>query len=123
MDKKLGIGQTAKDNLTVRGERWFVRIVRSQRSQTLAQITIQLNDGASRTPPRSPDLNPIKHACNGLEQGVKNHPTPPPILTELWTDLANIWQVIHVERFQKLVETMPRRVAAVTNSTGDPTLY
>ncbi|GFU45845.1 HTH_Tnp_Tc3_2 domain-containing protein [Trichonephila clavipes] len=35
--------------LTVRGERWLRRIVRSQRSPTLAQITTQLNDGASRT--------------------------------------------------------------------------
>ncbi|GFU71186.1 HTH_Tnp_Tc3_2 domain-containing protein [Trichonephila clavipes] len=35
--------------LTVRGERGPRRIVRSQRSQTLAQITIQLNDGAIRT--------------------------------------------------------------------------
>ncbi|GFV81713.1 HTH_Tnp_Tc3_2 domain-containing protein [Trichonephila clavipes] len=35
--------------LAVRGERLFKRAVRSQRSQTLAQITFQLNDGASRT--------------------------------------------------------------------------
>ncbi|GFX55099.1 HTH_Tnp_Tc3_2 domain-containing protein [Trichonephila clavipes] len=35
--------------LTVRGERWLRRIVRSQRSPALAQITTQLNDGASRT--------------------------------------------------------------------------
>ncbi|GFU52495.1 HTH_Tnp_Tc3_2 domain-containing protein, partial [Trichonephila clavipes] len=35
--------------LTVRGERRFRRFVRSQRSQTLSQITTQLNDGASRT--------------------------------------------------------------------------
>ncbi|GFX15020.1 HTH_Tnp_Tc3_2 domain-containing protein [Trichonephila clavipes] len=35
--------------LTVRGERRLKRIVRSQQSQTLDQITSQLNDGASRT--------------------------------------------------------------------------
>ncbi|GFY27649.1 HTH_Tnp_Tc3_2 domain-containing protein [Trichonephila clavipes] len=35
--------------LTVRGERRIRRIVRSQRRQTLAQITTQLNDGANRT--------------------------------------------------------------------------
>ncbi|GFW15297.1 hypothetical protein TNCV_3740011 [Trichonephila clavipes] len=34
-------------------------------------------------------------------------------LTELWTALANIWQVIPVESFQKLVVSMPRRVVAV----------
>ncbi|GFX34331.1 HTH_Tnp_Tc3_2 domain-containing protein [Trichonephila clavipes] len=32
-----------------RGERWLRRIVRGQRSQTLALITTQLNGGASRT--------------------------------------------------------------------------
>ncbi|GFV57056.1 HTH_Tnp_Tc3_2 domain-containing protein [Trichonephila clavipes] len=35
--------------LTVRGEKWFRRIVHSQQSQTLAQITTQLNDGTSCT--------------------------------------------------------------------------
>ncbi|GFU80776.1 HTH_Tnp_Tc3_2 domain-containing protein [Trichonephila clavipes] len=35
--------------LVVQGERRLRRIVRSQRSQTLAQITTQLNDGASHT--------------------------------------------------------------------------
>ncbi|GFV41256.1 HTH_Tnp_Tc3_2 domain-containing protein [Trichonephila clavipes] len=35
--------------LKVRSERRLIRIVRSQRSQILAQITTQLNDGASRT--------------------------------------------------------------------------
>ncbi|GFU64688.1 HTH_Tnp_Tc3_2 domain-containing protein [Trichonephila clavipes] len=51
VDKKLAIRQTAKEQLalTVRGERRLRRIVRSQRNQTLAQITTQLNDGASRT--------------------------------------------------------------------------
>ncbi|GFW93940.1 HTH_Tnp_Tc3_2 domain-containing protein [Trichonephila clavipes] len=34
---------------TVHGERRLRRIVPSQRSQTLAQMTIQLNDGASRS--------------------------------------------------------------------------
>ncbi|GFU48107.1 HTH_Tnp_Tc3_2 domain-containing protein [Trichonephila clavipes] len=45
-DRAICKGQLA---LTVRGERRLKRIVRNQRSQTLAQITTQLNDGASRT--------------------------------------------------------------------------
>ncbi|GFY24612.1 transposable element Tcb2 transposase [Trichonephila clavipes] len=64
-------------------------------------------------PPRSPDLNTIEHLYDVLEQGSKDHPTAPTSLTELWTALANIWQVIPVERFQKLVESMSRRMAAV----------
>ncbi|GFU44449.1 DDE_3 domain-containing protein [Trichonephila clavipes] len=54
-------------------------------------------------PPRSPDLNSIEHLWDVLEQGVKDHHTAPTYLTELWTALANIWQVILVERFQELV--------------------
>ncbi|PRD33392.1 UNVERIFIED_CONTAM: hypothetical protein NCL1_17679 [Trichonephila clavipes] len=42
-------------------------------------------------------------------------------LADLWTALANILHVISVERFQKLVESMPRRVAAIIKARGDPT--
>ncbi|GFV26719.1 transposable element Tcb2 transposase [Trichonephila clavipes] len=62
-------------------------------------------------PPRSPDLNSIEHLWDALELGGKGHHTAPTNLTELWTILTNIWQVIPVERFQKLVESVPRRVA------------
>ncbi|GFS50915.1 transposable element Tcb2 transposase [Trichonephila clavipes] len=53
--------------------------------------------------PRSPDINPIEHLWDVLEQGVKCHHTAPTIRTELWTALANIWKVILMERFQKLL--------------------
>ncbi|GFU77127.1 transposable element Tcb2 transposase [Trichonephila clavipes] len=48
-----------------------------------------------------------------LLTGVKGHNIATTNLTELWASLANIWQDIPVERFQKHVESMPRRVAAV----------
>ncbi|GFX94503.1 transposable element Tcb2 transposase [Trichonephila clavipes] len=74
-------------------------------------------------PPRSPDLNPIDHLRDVLKQGVKGHQTAPTSLTELWTTSANIWQVVPVERFQKLIEPKPRRVAAVIKAKGDSTRY
>ncbi|GFU57566.1 hypothetical protein TNCV_3637271 [Trichonephila clavipes] len=55
------------------------------------------------------------------EQGVKGHHTASTNLADLWTALANILHVISVERFQKLVESMPRRVAAIIKARGDPT--
>ncbi|GFT96954.1 transposable element Tcb2 transposase [Trichonephila clavipes] len=73
--------------------------------------------------PRSPDLNSIERLWSVLEQGGKDHYTAPTNLTELRTALANIWQVIPVERFQKLVESMFRHVAAVINARGGPTRY
>ncbi|GFT08696.1 juvenile hormone acid O-methyltransferase [Trichonephila clavipes] len=74
-------------------------------------------------PPRGPDLNPIEHLWDVLEQGVKGRQTVSTKLTELWTASINIWQIIPVERFQKLVEPIPRCVAAVIKTKGGPTRY
>ncbi|GFT82122.1 transposable element Tcb2 transposase [Trichonephila clavipes] len=74
-------------------------------------------------PPRSPVLNPIEHLWDILEQGVKGYHTAPTNFTELWTALANIWQVVPVERFQKFIEFMPRRVAGFIKTRGGPTRY
>ncbi|GFU96423.1 transposable element Tcb2 transposase [Trichonephila clavipes] len=63
-------------------------------------------------PPRSPNLDHTDHLWNILEQGVKGHHTAATYLAELKTALANIWQVIPVERFQKLVQSIPLCVAA-----------
>ncbi|GFX34339.1 HTH_Tnp_Tc3_2 domain-containing protein [Trichonephila clavipes] len=51
MDKKTRDRANCKGQLalTMRGERLSRRIVRSQRSQTLAQTTTQLNDGTNLT--------------------------------------------------------------------------
>ncbi|GFT28540.1 transposable element Tcb2 transposase [Trichonephila clavipes] len=51
-------------------------------------------------------------------RGVKGHHTSSTNLTELWTTLANIWQAIPMERFQKLIEFMPRRVVVVIKTRG-----
>ncbi|GFW69598.1 HTH_Tnp_Tc3_2 domain-containing protein [Trichonephila clavipes] len=147
--------------LTVSGERQLRRIVCSQRSHTLAQITTQLNDGGSRTVSKQTVLGKrvvwsdesrfrllnadgrlriwrqAHEAMNPAYQvgtvqghgfqswsgvffrstvwdlwcvyqpppmqfGVKGHHTEPTNLTEFWTALANIWQVIHVEHLRKL---------------------
>ncbi|GBM51226.1 DNA polymerase alpha subunit B [Araneus ventricosus] len=64
-------------------------------------------------PPRSPELNPIEHLWDVLEKGLKAYRTTPATLTELWIALAYVWQAIPVERFRKLVESIPRRMAAV----------
>ncbi|GFW77035.1 DDE_3 domain-containing protein [Trichonephila clavipes] len=48
-------------------------------------------------PPRSPELNPTEYLWDVLEQDVKGRHTTPKSLTELWTSLADIWQVIPME--------------------------
>ncbi|GFS88501.1 transposable element Tcb2 transposase [Trichonephila clavipes] len=73
--------------------------------------------------PISPDLNPIELLWDVLEQDVQGHLTAPMNLTELWTSRANIWQVIPEECFQKLVESIPRRVTTVIKVRRGPTRY
>ncbi|GFX06122.1 HTH_Tnp_Tc3_2 domain-containing protein [Trichonephila clavipes] len=128
--------------LTVRGERRLRGIVRSQRTQTLAQFTTQLNDSNSRTVSKWTMQRSQRYKgmvaqtwsgvffCDtvwnlccmyqplSMQFDVKGHHTSPTNLTELWTALANIWQVVPVECFQKLVESMPRRMAAVIKARG-----
>ncbi|GFV45877.1 transposable element Tcb2 transposase [Trichonephila clavipes] len=58
--------------------------------------------------PRSPDLNPVEYLWDVLERGVKGHHTAPTDFTEFLAALANIWGVVPVGRFQKLVQSMPR---------------
>ncbi|GBN10774.1 Transposable element Tcb2 transposase [Araneus ventricosus] len=74
-------------------------------------------------PLRISDLNLIGHLWDVLEKGVKAHHTTPATLTELWTALADVWQAIPVERFRKLVEFIPRRMAAVIKARGGTTRY
>ncbi|GFU13288.1 hypothetical protein TNCV_3842971 [Trichonephila clavipes] len=62
--------------------------------------------------------NTMMMVSDVLEQCMKGHHTIPMNFTELWTELANIWQVIAVEHFQKLVESMPHHVAAVIKTRG-----
>ncbi|GFW31817.1 transposable element Tc1 transposase [Trichonephila clavipes] len=74
--------------------------------------------------PRSPDLNPIEHLWDILEQFVKCHHTTPTNRTELWTVLANIWQVTPLERFQKNLLNLCRNlVATIIKVRGGPTCY
>ncbi|GFV05273.1 transposable element Tcb2 transposase [Trichonephila clavipes] len=90
----------------------------------LSQVLLDVHSSDSSVingPPRSPDINPIEHLWKVLEQGMKGHHTALTNHTELWTALANIWQVIPEESFQKLVESMPRHMAAVIKTRGDPT--
>ncbi|GFT25185.1 transposable element Tcb2 transposase [Trichonephila clavipes] len=74
-------------------------------------------------PPRSPDLNPIENLWDVLEQDVKGNHTAPTNLTELWTALANIWQVNPMEPFQKFVEPIPRRGAVIIKVREGPTRF
>ena len=73
--------------------------------------------------PQSPDLNPIEHLWSEMERRLSGR--KPKNKEELKVMLRNIWTEIDEEGkvTQNLVESMPRRIAAVRKSKGGPTKY
>ncbi|GFS68402.1 uncharacterized protein TNCV_3000781 [Trichonephila clavipes] len=86
---------------------------------TTARVYQEYMDGGQKTNDRA--------NCKGqlalTVRGMKGHHTASTNLTELPTALVNIWQVTPVERLKKLVESMPRHIAAFMKDRGGPTRY
>ncbi|KAJ8475368.1 hypothetical protein ONZ51_g6604 [Trametes cubensis] len=74
-------------------------------------------------PPQSPDLNPIEHLWGVLKRKLATYPKPPTSMQELWERVQVEWEAISVEECQKLVESMPNRIAAVLKAKGGYTKY
>lgn len=74
-------------------------------------------------PAQSPDLNPIEHLWDELERRLKGCPHRPTSVTELTCLLQAEWKKIPLAVVQRLVESMPRRVAAVIAARGGSTNY
>ena len=74
-------------------------------------------------PAQSPDLNPIKHLWWYLKQRLDEYKNPPKSLQELWECCKAEWEKIPKEVRQNLIESMPRRVAAVSRAKGGHTKY
>ncbi|GIY17376.1 hypothetical protein CDAR_1601 [Caerostris darwini] len=74
-------------------------------------------------PPRSPDMNPIENLWDIIERSVRAQNPAPSTLSQLWTSIETAWLNIPAEDFQRLVESMPRRVAALRRAKGGPTRY
>ncbi|GBN62696.1 hypothetical protein AVEN_179734-1 [Araneus ventricosus] len=74
-------------------------------------------------PPNSPDLNPIEHIWDVMEPQFRA-PTPPcPNISTLRDRCFDIWYNLSPVMYQKLVISMPRRVAAVLKAKGGATRY
>ena len=74
-------------------------------------------------PAQSPDLNPIEHLWDELERRLKGCPLRPKSVKELTSFLQAEWKKIPLAVVQRLVESMPRRVAAVITARGGSTNY
>ncbi|GFU37809.1 hypothetical protein TNCV_1063481 [Trichonephila clavipes] len=57
------------------------------------------------------------------EQGMNAHHTAPTNLIVLWAVLANVFEIITIERFHKNVKSLNRRLTAIIKARGGPTRY
>ena len=74
-------------------------------------------------PAQSPDLNPIEHLWVHLKKRLREYPTPPKGVHELWERVAEKQDKITPETCQRLIENMPKRVQAVIKAKGGHTKY
>ena len=72
-------------------------------------------------PPQSPDLNPIENLWSILDQQTRER--RPQSDEQLFEILENGWKNIPIDKLNSLVDSMPRRCAAVIKSKGLPTKY
>jgi len=69
-------------------------------------------------PSHSPDLNPIEHMWAELGRRLATYPESPKACLELWGRISHEWYAIPAEFCQTLIESMPRRLAAVYRAKG-----
>jgi hypothetical protein len=74
-------------------------------------------------PAQSPDLNPIEHLWNHLKNQLSKYEEPPNGILQLWERVQKEWDMIPPEVSQNLIESMPRRVAALLKAKGGYTKY
>ncbi len=77
-------------------------------------------------PQQSPNLNPIEHLWDVVEQEIRIMDVQPTNLQQLMLDeqaIMSIWTKISEECFQHLVESMPRRIKAVLKTKRGSTRY
>ena len=74
-------------------------------------------------PAQSPDINPIEHLWNYIKRLLETYEEPPRSVKELWERVEKEWNDIPVEECRKLIESMPRRLAAIIRAKGGYTKY
>ena len=74
-------------------------------------------------PAQSPDLNPIEHLWDHAKNRLKEYPTPPKGVWQIWERVEEVWNNIPPEVCQNLIESMPRRLEAVIKAKGGNTKY
>lgn len=74
-------------------------------------------------PAQSADLNPIEHLWTHLKHRVADYAEQPNSIAELWDRVQVQWHKIPVATCLNLIDSMPRRIAAVLKAKGGNTKY
>ena len=91
------------------------------RARVVLDFLQQVNVTKMEQPPRSPDCNPIEHLWDELSRAISFMDNPPQNLDELRQALLDKWAQIPVQRLQRIVASMPRRLAAIIAARGGNT--
>ena len=93
------------------------------RARVVLDFLQQGNVTKMEQPPRSPDCNPIEHLWDELGRAISSMDNPPQNLDELRQALLEKLAQIPAQRLQRLVASMPRRLAAIIAARGEYTRY
>ncbi|GFS70940.1 transposable element Tcb2 transposase [Trichonephila clavipes] len=74
-------------------------------------------------PPKSPDMNITEYIWGALQCANQKRSPFPLTPTDLWTALQDSCSQLPPAPLQTLIESMPRRVAALLRARGGPTRY
>ena len=92
-------------------------------AQVVLDFLQQGNITKIEQPARSPSCNPTEHIWDELGRAITSMDNPPQNLSGVRQALLGKWAEIPVERLQRLVASMPRRLVAIITTRGGNTRY